>query len=81
MLEPGLNRLLSPRSVAIIGGRVAESVISEMLKLGFTGDIWPVNPKRESMAGVSCFTNLDKLPDVPDAAYIAVSREAAVDMV
>lgn len=81
MPSPSLDRLLSPRSVAVIGGRIAESVASEMLKLGFTGDIWPVNPKRETMAGLACFASLDDLPGVPDATYIAVSREAAVETI
>ncbi len=81
MPSPGLDRLLSPRSVAVIGGRVAESVANEMLKLGFTGDIWPVNPKRETMAGLACLADLDHLPGIPDAAYVAVSREAAVEAV
>jgi len=81
MQSPGLDRLLSPRSVAVIGGRVAESVAGEMLKLGFPGEIWPVNPKRGTMAGLSCFASLDDLPGVPDATYIAVSREATVETV
>ena len=81
MASPSLHRLLSPRSVAVIGGRVAESVAGELQKLGFAGDIWPVNPKRETMAGLACFASLDDLPGVPDAAYIGVSREAAVDVV
>ena len=76
-----LNRLLSPRSVAVVGGRVAESVARELLKLGYTGDIWPVNPKRQTMAGIACFASLDDLPGVPDATYIGVSREAAVEAV
>ena len=78
MASQSLHRLLSPRSVAVIGGRVAESVAGELLKLGFAGDIWPVNPKRETMAGLACFASLDELPGVPDAAYIGVSREAAI---
>jgi len=81
MGSQSLDRLLSPRSVAVVGGRVAESVASELLKLGFTGDIWPVNPKRETMAGLTCFANLDDLPGIPDATYIAVSRKAAVEAV
>ena len=81
MAPQSLHRLLSPRSVAVVGGRVAESVAGELLKLGFAGDIWPVNPKRETMAGLACFASLDDLPAVPDAAYIGVSREAAIETV
>ena len=73
MPASGFDRLLSPRSVAVIGGRVAESVASEMLKLGFAGDIWPVNPNRETMAGLACYASLDALPGVPDATYVGVS--------
>ncbi|MDX1718192.1 MAG: CoA-binding protein, partial [Anderseniella sp.] len=78
---PSLTRLLNPRSVAVIGGRIAESVALELKKVGFDGDIWPVNPKRESMAGLQCFASLDELPVSPDATYIGLAREAAVDAV
>jgi acyl-CoA synthetase (NDP forming) len=78
---PSLTRLLNPRSVAVIGGRIAESVALELKKLGFDGDIWPVNPKRETMAGLACFASLDDLPGSPDATYIGLAREAAVDAV
>jgi acyl-CoA synthetase (NDP forming) len=78
---PSLARLLNPRSVAVIGGRIAESVALELKKLGFDGDIWPVNPKRETMAGLACFASLAELPASPDATYIGLAREAAVDTV
>ncbi len=81
MSTRSLHRLLSPRSVAVVGGRVAESVAGELLKLGFTGDVWPINPKRDTMAGLACFSSLDDLPGAPDAAYIGVSREAAIETV
>jgi len=81
MSTRSLHRLLSPRSVAVVGGRIAESVAGELLKLGFAGDIWPVNPKRDTMAGLACFASLDDLPGIPDATYIGVSREAAIETV
>ncbi|MDH3741682.1 MAG: acetate--CoA ligase family protein [Hyphomicrobiales bacterium] len=74
-----LTRLLSPKTVAVIGGRVAESVIVEMDKLGYTGDIWPVNPGREKMAGRKCFASVADLPQAPDCAYVAVSRAATIE--
>ncbi|MEM9471637.1 MAG: acetate--CoA ligase family protein [Pseudomonadota bacterium] len=81
MVLPSLHRLLSPRSVAVVGGRVAESVVHELQKLGFAGDIWPVNPKRETMAGLACFASLNDLPGAPDAAYIGIAREPAIEAV
>ena len=46
-----LEKLLKPRHLAIIGGRDAEAVAKECARIGFTGQIWPVNPKRENIGG------------------------------
>ena len=76
-----LNRLFSPKSIAVIGGRIAESVVVELNKIGFTGEIWPVNPGRAEMDGIACFKAITDLPGIPDATYIAVPREATVEIV
>jgi acyl-CoA synthetase (NDP forming) len=74
-----LHRLLAPRSIAIVGGAAAERVVTQCLKLGFDGPIWPVHPKRADMAGVTCVPSLDALPDVPDAVFLGVNRHATVE--
>ena len=74
-----LTRLLSPKTVAVIGGRVAESVITELAKLGYDGEIWPVNPRRDEMGGRKCFAAVGDLPSAPDCAYVAVSRQATIE--
>ncbi|MDD9910713.1 MAG: acetate--CoA ligase family protein [Ahrensia sp.] len=76
-----LNRLLSPKSIAVIGGLEAERVVEQCLKFGFEGAIWPVNPKREAMHGIDCFASVAQLPAVPDAAYVAVNRERSIEVV
>jgi acyl-CoA synthetase (NDP forming) len=76
-----LNRLFSPKTIAVIGGRIAESVVVELNKLGFAGHIWPVNPNRAQMDGIACFKSIDALPGVPDAVYIAVPRDTTVELV
>ena len=76
-----ISRLFNPRHIAIIGGKDAEVVIGECARIGFTGSIWPVNPKREAIAGRKCFKSIKDLPDVPDATYIAIPREAAISVV
>lgn len=73
-----LHRLLAPRSIAVVGGAPAERVVSQCLKLGFPGPIWPVNPKRAELAGVACVATLDELPAVPDAVFLGVNRHATV---
>ncbi len=74
-----LHRLLAPRSIAVVGGAPAERVVRQCLKLGFTGPIWPVHPKRADLAGVPCLPDLDALPEVPDAVFLGVNRHATVE--
>ena len=76
-----LARLLAPRSLALIGGRPAETAIEQCQRLGFTGDLWAVHPTRSDLAGVPCVSSVDDLPGPPDAALVAVNRHATVDVV
>ena len=76
-----LKRLLAPRSVAFVGGRIAEMAIRRCQELGFTGEIMPVHPERESLADLRCYPTLESLPRVPDAAYVGVNRDLTVDIV
>lgn len=74
-----LRRLLSPRSIAVVGGAPAERVVQQCLKLQFPGAIWPVHPKRSELAGIRCVPSLDALPDAPDAVFLGVNRHATVE--
>lgn len=76
-----LKRLLSPRSIAFVGGRIAQFAIRRNLELGYDGDMWPVHPTRTEMTGRRCYASVDDLPCAPDAAFIAVNREATIDVV
>jgi acetyl-CoA synthetase len=76
-----LARLLSPRSIAVVGGREAAEVVRQCEKIGFAGPIWPVNPRRSDVAGRPAFASVEALPEAPDAAFVAVPREATVEAV
>ena len=76
-----VERLLKPRHVAVVGGRDAEAVAGECARIGFTGPLWPVNPKRSEIGGHPCFARIEDLPEPPDAVFLAVPRDAVVDTV
>ena len=76
-----LRRCLNPRSIAVIGGREAEKVVQQCLKLGFDGEIWAVNPARDDLAGVPCFRDIQQFPEAPDVAFIAIPALATIDAV
>ena len=71
-----LSRLLSPRSIVFIGGSQLEAPLRSCRSIGFSGEIWVVNPHRGAIAGQPCLPSLADLPGVPDAAFIAVSSRA-----
>ncbi len=76
-----LLRLLRPRHVALIGGRDAVTVAGELGRIGYAGQVWPVNRKRAEIGGHRCFPRIEDLPEAPDAAFVAVPREAAIEAV
>ena len=76
-----LDRLLRPRTVAVIGGDPAERAIIQSDRLGFEGEIWPVHPTRSTMAGRRAYSSLDDLPGAPDSAFVAVNRRLTVEVV
>jgi acyl-CoA synthetase (NDP forming) len=75
------GRLLKPATIAVFGGDWAAAVIQQCRQAGFKGDIWPVHPSREELAGQPCFASIDDLPGVPDASFIGVNKEGTIDIV
>jgi len=77
-----LDRLLRPRSVAVIGGGTwCANVVRECRKIGFNGALHTVHPTRDEVGGVPAVASVADLPVAPDAAYIGVNRSATVDIV
>ena len=77
-----LERLLRPRSIAVVGGGAwCDSVIEQNQKIGFKGDIWPVHPQKDVFGGLPAFKTLADLPDAPDATFIGVNRTATIGLV
>jgi acetate---CoA ligase (ADP-forming) len=81
MTSSSLKRLLHPKTVAVIGGKPAAEVIRQSKRIGFSGTIWAVNPKRQELEGYPCFPDVASLPAAPDASFIAVAREATIETV
>jgi acyl-CoA synthetase (NDP forming) len=76
-----LERLLRPRSIAVFGGVQAAAVVRQSLMMGFSGDIWPVHPSKDEVAGVRAYRSVADLPDAPDAAFVGVNRHLTLDVV
>ena len=77
-----LKRLFRPKTIAVVGGGAwCSAVIEQCRKMGFEGEIWPVHPKAEEVAGLPAFKDVASLPSAPDASFIGVNRFATIDIV
>jgi acetate---CoA ligase (ADP-forming) len=77
-----ITRLLKPRSVAVIGAsadptRTAGRPVSYLLKHGFAGAVYPVNPKAAGIGGRKCYPDVASLPETPDVAIVLLGAERA----
>jgi len=76
-----LQRLLSPRTVAVFGGDSAAEVVRQCRSVGFDGELWAVNPKRTELEGIPCVGSVADLPGVPDASFIAAPPESTLQII
>ncbi len=72
-----LQSIFSPESIAVIGasrkeGAVGREVFSNILKGGYTGKLFPVNPKTEDVLGVKCYPDIKSVPETVDLVVIVV---------
>ncbi len=82
----GVKRLLCPRRVAVVGAsRNPESVggalFRNLLKDGFNGVVFPVNPKAEAIAGVLAYPTVVDCPGDIDIAILVVPAEQVLSVV
>ncbi|MES2185392.1 MAG: acetate--CoA ligase family protein [Pseudomonadota bacterium] len=77
-----ITRLLHPRSVAVIGAsadptKTAGRPVGYLQKHGFTGAIYPVNPRASEINGLPCYADVASLPAAPDVAIVLLGPERA----
>lgn len=77
-----ISHLLAPRSVAVVGAstdpvKTAGKPVYFLRKHGFTGEIFPVNPRVASIDGLRCYPNIAALPKAPDVGLVLLGAERA----
>src|SRR5688572_10372169 len=81
-----LRTVLNPRSVAVIGAsenpnKIGGRPLLYLSRFGYRGKVYPINPKRKEAQGYKVYPSLSALPEVPEAAIIAVPDDLAVQAV
>ncbi len=76
-----LDRLLRPKSIAVLGAGWGLNVIEQCRKMGFAGQVWPVHPTKSEIGGLHAYASLADLPSPPDATFVGVNRYATFEVV
>jgi len=80
-----LRYLLHPASVAVVGasrrrGTVGREILRNIVTGGFSGEVYPVNPRARSLEGLHCLASVADLPEHVDIAVIAVPPPAVTEV-
>ena len=81
-----LEEFFEPKSIAVIGasrkeGSLGNVFLDSLLKFGYTGQLYPINPNTSDINGIPCIASIDALPEIPDMAVILIRKELAVTAV
>ncbi len=81
-----LDPIFSPSSVAVLGasstpGKVGHDIFANILRGGYTGTLYPVNPKARSIMCVRCYKSVLDIPDDVDLAMIILPPRIALESV
>ncbi len=72
-----LDAAFRPRSVCFVGvsgdpTKTSGTPLRYLLRHGFPGPVYPVNPKYDEIEGLTCYPDVASLPETPDCAFISL---------
>ncbi|MDQ0340823.1 acyl-CoA synthetase (NDP forming) [Caldalkalibacillus uzonensis] len=75
-----IEYLLNPSSIAVVGASTNRNkhggrLIHHLLMHGYTGKIYPINPKADNIQGLTCFPSIKALPESVDLACLLISSK------
>jgi len=81
-----LDFFFNPRSLAVIGasttpGKAGFIILKNLLKFGYKGEIYPVNPKGGEVLGLKFYHHISEVPKPVDLAVVVIPRNLVVDAV
>ncbi|MEZ4587865.1 MAG: CoA-binding protein [Gemmatimonadales bacterium] len=85
MPDHRLDPILRPRSIAVVGASrtphtIGHEIVASLARCGFTGPIYPVNPKARSICSIPAFPTVAELPEQVDQAIIVTPAAVVLDV-
>jgi acetate---CoA ligase (ADP-forming) len=84
--EAALRRFFRPERVAVVGASrdklsIGGLVFDNLLQGGFSGVVYPVNPRTPYVQGVAAYPSLRDCPEVPDLVIVCVPGPLVNDLI
>ncbi len=81
-----LDSIFRPKRIALIGvsndpKSVGGITLKNLVGGGYSGVVYPVNPKREAVLGIPCYPDVQSLPKIPDLAVIMTSAKIVPQLI
>jgi acyl-CoA synthetase (NDP forming) len=81
-----IHAMLHPRNIVLVGatdkpGNYAERIWNNLIKYNYRGGLFPINAKRETIWGVTCYKDFASLPEKPDHVLVLVPARFAVQVI
>ncbi|MDP3927301.1 MAG: acetate--CoA ligase family protein [Hydrogenophaga sp.] len=78
--------LTNPRSIALYGAsddpsKMGGRPVQFLQRSGYTGRIYPINPRRDEVQGLKAWPSLSSLPEVPDHVFVLTPTDTVLDAV
>ena len=85
-MEPSLDPLFRPESIAVIGasrtpGTIGYQIVDNLVRHGFKGVVYPVNPNARAIHSIPAFPSISALPEAVDMAVVVVPKESVLKVV
>jgi len=78
-----LSAFFNPQSVAVVGAsadpkKPGNTIIRNMLAMGFKGKLYPINPRETAICDLPCFKSVGEIPGPVELVVLIVAAEGAV---
>ncbi len=77
--------VFQPRQVAVVGASrtrstIGHQIVSNLVRYGYTGPVYPVNPRASSVHSIRAYPDIGALPEPPDMAVVTVPKDIVLEV-
>lgn len=85
MLKEQLDKIMKPKAIAVIGAStkpatIGSEIMQRLRDYKFTGNIYPVNPKADTIEGFKAYPTVLDIPGDVDLAVIIIPQKFVLDV-